>query len=211
MKNILEQLKNISKDFSKEIIDLVNDLYTNKQTQIMMIGSHGTGKSTLANKLAEELDLTVVESVARILDKPLEYISSEITRQEIICETSIWDFKRWKNVDAVFTRTPLDTLAYAMSLPYSNKREELMEDVTTKIIHDTDVMKMIRNGIFVYLPIEFGLEDDGTRPIGDTYQKLIDENMRRVLNQFGITPLVVTGSVEERVRTVLEYIDKSSI
>ena len=211
MENILEQLKNISKDFSKEIIGLVNDIYNDKPTQIMMIGSHGTGKSTLANKLSEELDLTVVESVARILDTPLEYISSEITRQAIICNTSIWDFKRWKDVDAVFARTPLDTLAYAMSLPYSNKREELVCSVAYEITHDKDIMRMIHNGIFVYLPIEFGLEDDGTRPMGDTYQKLVDENMRRVLNQFNITPLVVTGSVEERVKTVLEHIDKSSI
>ena len=55
----------------------------------------------------------------------------------------------------------------------------------------------------VYLPIEFALEDDGMRPTDKDFQKNVDGAMRSLIYDFKITPLVVTGSVEERVESVM--------
>ena len=58
----LEALKTLAENLAKMSEDSENGI-----DRIILIGSHGTGKSTLAKALAEVLDLPITESVARIL------------------------------------------------------------------------------------------------------------------------------------------------
>ena len=204
-------------DIIKGIQNIVSDISNmgNEYDRIVFIGAHGTGKTTLANKLSELLNIPVVESVAReffrnwsimessglINDTP-NTRKSEVM-QNILCSQSHWDFMRWVNVGypIIMTRCPLDTIAYGFADDYV--RDSVMSDNLNILKNDPEFRKAIEKSLFVYIPIEFDIENDGVRPTDKKYQKEVDGYMRTLMSCFDIAPLVVTGSVEERCRQVL--------
>jgi predicted ATPase len=185
--------------------------------RIIFMGSHGTGKSTLANALSSVLEMPVVESVAREVSKDLKQLEDagvvetnnipdsvrKNAYQKVICSMAFWDFMRWvgAEVPCIMTRCPLDTIAYAMAdhqVTYDTSMECL------KVLQDDDEFQLaLQRSLFIYIPIEFGIENDGVRPTDVDFQKQVDEAMRKMMYIFGITPLVVTGTVEERLEAIL--------
>ena len=113
---------------------------------------------------------------------------------------------RWVNVEEpiIMTRCPLDTIAYGMADQTINA-EASMDDLDV-LVNDEKFCKAIKESLFVYLPIEFGIENDGVRPVDIQYQKDVDGCMRGLMHTFGIVPLVVSGTVEERVQKILEHL-----
>lgn len=57
-----------------------------------------------------------------------------------------------------------------------------------------------------YLPIEFGIVPDGLRPLDPAFQAEIDERMRDLLHRYSISYDVLTGSVDERLATLLKHV-----
>lgn len=182
--------------------------------RIIMIGAHGTGKSTLANEIGKMMGCNVVESIARemrIVFNRMEIPTSaenDIRKQDALCHLAEWDFRRWKDETVIMTRCPLDTLAYTMATYTSHEWvspkigdgfKAIIDNYTNRWMSDKELMEMFENSLFVYLPIEFGIEDDGVRPVDRKYQELVDAAMRQLMGAFGIKPLVVSGTVEERV------------
>ena len=196
-----------------------------KIEHIILIGAHGTGKSTLAEMLASELELPVTESVARktieILKQlpinVLKEVSTEILQQGALCEMSRWDFVRWNEVENIMTRCPLDTLAYT-KVAIANARndgeksyyERIYKHHLEELKQDEVAMHMLSHSLFVYLPIEFEIKDDGVRPTNSQYQKDVDQAMRELMYEFGINPLVATGSVERRMEIILKHLVEST-
>lgn len=180
----------------------------NRIDRIILIGAHGTGKSTLAKVLAEAFNFPITESVARILLE-LKYNPDSMDYQEAVCKLSRWDFTRWKDVLNIMTRCPLDALAYTKALS-RKKEDKLYSDMYNRHLEhfkkDEVAMEMLKHSLFVYLPIEFKPENDGVRPTDPEYQQVVDQAMRELIREFQITPLVVSGSVEERVEKVINYI-----
>lgn len=192
--------------------------------RIIFIGAHGTGKSTLAKELSGMLGMPVVESVAREATKDFKILENECmissniperycknAYQKVLCSMSYWDFMRWvgAEVPCIMTRCPLDTIAYAMA-------DDDITDHTTseclKVLQEDDKFrKALESSLFVYLPIEFGIEDDGVRPTDVEFQSRVDEAMRKLMNMFGILPQVVSGTVKERMNSILQYIVTRSL
>lgn len=182
--------------------------------RIILMGAHGTGKSTLANALNEMLMLPVVESVARnffsnwkmmesLIDKRVSDRVLCDTKQDILCSMSRWDFMRWVKADipCIMTRCPLDTIAYAMA---DNGVSQYVVDTNIEFLKTMEGFEeALKKSLFIYLPIEFELENDGTRPMDPQYQHDVDVAMRALMNSFGIKPLVVSGTVDERLRSIL--------
>lgn len=208
-----------------KINDLLNNLYNGCATllgsllnddeqqydRIIFMGSHGTGKSTLAKELSDIIGIPVVESVAREVTKDINYLKDKkvITNpdsdayQTVLCSVSRWDFMRWvdSRFPVIMTRCPLDTIAYAMA---DDDVSEGTVKMNMSILQDDEGFNAaIKNSLFIYIPIEFGIEDDGIRPTDIQFQKDVDECMRRLMHTFHITPLVVTGTVEERLEAIL--------
>lgn len=204
----LEALKTLAENLTKMAEDSENRI-----DRIILIGSHGTGKSTLAKALAEELDLPITESVARIvIETSSRYDPDPIEFQNRLCKMSHWDFTRWKDVPNIMTRCPLDTLAYTKALSRQKEDkydyQELYNRYLEQFKKDEVAMEMVKHSLFVYLPIEFKPENDGVRPVDPEYQQAVDQAMRELIYEFQITPLVVSGSVEERVEKVMDFIAK---
>lgn len=187
---------------------------------IILIGAHGTGKSTLAKAISEQLGIPVTESVARAVKKSFENIfiealnAKELALQNTLCELSRWDFTRWKECINVMTRCPLDTLAYARvsalnaTGPAKEGFQIIYDHHYRKFKQDEVAQQMFKQSIFLYLPIEFPLEQDGVRPMDVEYQKQVDTAMRLLIYELDIAPIVVSGTVEERMRTFMDHLDK---
>lgn len=194
--------------------------YQNRAEQsiehIILIGAHGTGKSTLANALSKELDIPVTESIARATKQIFEGVEDpriELIKQNAMCSMSRWDFNRWKDVPNIMTRCPLDTLAYtSVMVKYHDTPEydylQMMRYHNEEFKNDPVAREIMKHSLFVYIPIEFAIENDGVRPTDVEYQKQVDQAMRELIYGFGITPIVATGTVEERVKTVLNHLNK---
>ena len=195
-----------------------------KYDRIVFIGAHGTGKSTLANELSKVIGMPVVESVAREVTKNWEFLENEgviennipetlrkNAYQKVLCSMARWDFMRWVNagVPCIMTRCPLDTIAYAMA--DNNISLDTVSDCTQVLQDDSEFLQAIQRSLFVYIPIEFGIENDGVRPTDVAFQKKVDECMRKLIYSFGIAPFVVSGSVDERLESILKFIFDENI
>lgn len=200
------------------IYSMIDDMLPidSKIDRIILIGAHGTGKTTLANKLNELLGITVVESVSREFHKDMKYLEdagildgrvSKVAKtsalQNVMCSMSRWDYMRWIDVEEaiIMTRCPLDTLAYAKA--DKNVSDDIYIQNLNILKENQEFMNSLKSSLFVYLPIEFDIEDDGTRPIDKEFQKDVDQAMRDLMYEFQITPLVVTGTVKERVEQII--------
>ena len=180
--------------------------------RIIFIGAHGTGKTVLANELSKVIKIPVVERECMkdfkylvntsIINPQKKNYTSEAF-QHIICSMSHWDFMRWVNagVPCIMTRSPLDTIAYSNADNSINTEENNSNYL--KLRNDKEFMDAIKKSLFIYIPIEFDIEDDGVRPVDTEFQKKVDEALKKIIYEFDITPLVVTGTVKERMESIL--------
>lgn len=215
-----ELLNNLYKGCDAFLGSLINDNEEAQYDRIIFIGSHGTGKSTLANELSKILDMPVVESVAREASKNFMLLENEgvisskdvpesirkNAYQKVLCSMALWDFMRWvcADVPCIMTRCPLDTVAYAMADRLILR--ETVSECFDALQDDDEFQHALQRSLFVYIPIEFGIENDGVRPTDVNFQKQVDEAMRKLLYIFGITPLAVTGTVDERLESILNFV-----
>lgn len=181
--------------------------------KIILLGAHGTGKTTLATSLSEKYGWPIIESPSRIIHDipgltPEQY-------QEIITRMNM---KTWDDVShysdiTLFCRTLIDNLSYnplmvgwdkgiLQNLTSYKEYRWMLEHMNTK-----DDIVVIR------IPIEFAMEKDGVRPESEEYRELIDKRQEDIL-QFLIKDGIikeenvcrVTGSNDERVSRVCKFL-----
>lgn len=172
-------------------------------------GAHGTGKSSILEKLKEEsYPIKVIEGNSRkyIKDYEAQKDNEEFGNhaiQHLVAEdlyTKIYK-EVISNKYAIFSRSPIDTLSYSMSNGLAPYMQELwkkrIEDLKEKII-------------YFYTPIEFDIEDDGIRGSNKEHQEKIDKMMSQNLNELvhSQNVWVVTGTIEERVEIVKKIIQR---
>ena len=217
--------KELLTNLYKECAALLNSLMVGeneeaaKYDRIVFIGAHGTGKSTLANELSKVIGMPVVESVAReanknfrlledegVIDDNIPEVTLKNAYQKVLCSMAHWDFMRWVNAGVPYsmTRCPLDTIAYAMA--DNNISLDTVSDCSQVLHDDSEFLQAIQRSLFIYIPIEFGIENDGVRPTDVAFQKKVDECMRKLIYSFGIAPFVVSGSVDERLESIIKFI-----
>ncbi|WP_416969611.1 AAA family ATPase [Streptomyces sp. 4F14] len=58
--------------------------------------------------------------------------------------------------------------------------------------------------VFVHLPVEFALVEDGHRPVSERFRRMSDELLRTTLDELAIPYHVVGGPIEERLATIVD-------
>jgi len=165
---------------------------------LCLVGSHGTGKSTILENLKEKY--TVIDGNSR---KYLKQYKAEKT-DDIQCQISEGLFtlinKQILNEEfAIFARSPIDTLSYAMETNSAPFMWNIWIDKIETLIPHIQ---------YCYLPIEFELINDGVRGSDVEHQKEIDRRIEANLRALNIGYEVVTGTIEERVKKIEEIIGK---
>lgn len=169
--------------------------------KITVVGAHGTGKTTLAKKLAERLSLTYIPDVV-----PEAFSKKFLINENTPPETQFWILSKQLELER---NTPLPWIA----------DKSLFDNIVYGgfSIYDTEVRNVIRKIVFdhpsydliFYLPIEFSLNGDENRvlrSLNTDFQKAIDISYKKLLIDHEIPFIELTGSVDNRVKTALDQI-----
>jgi len=175
--------------------------------RVAIVGSFSTGKTTLAEAAAAHLGFPILHDVAREisalgfkLDKDatvetetlifLKQLANELSHKEFVGEYSLFL-----------------VLAYAgWVLEHQERRKEFaLWDTCLEIARH----RLTENYTHVfYLPIEFPIVPDGLRPIDPGFQSDIDRRLLDLLRSHSVDYQTLRGSVEERVRALVDAVER---
>lgn len=170
--------------------------------RIAIVGSFSTGKTTLAETVAEPLGLPLLPEVAREVAAEGFKLDKDATPE---VETLIF-LRQYRNEmiheDFVGDRSLIDAMAYAgWVLDNQQRRKEFaLWDACLEIAEHR--LRSQYTHVF-YLPIEFDIVPDGLRPMDPDFQAEIDQRMVGLLDRYSIRYETLKGSVKERAETLI--------
>ena len=173
--------------------------------RIGISGAQSVGKTTLLNALRSEKcfkDYYIRNEVTRsVRDLGLHINESgSDTTQRLIMKEHIYNLVMFD--DMITDRTALDGLVYTTWLYNNNKVSPEcfaeVQRVFEKIIKMYDYI--------FYIAPEFPIEDDGVRSASQEWQNDIVSLFNDVIVTYGVPVIPVSGSVRERVNTILKTI-----
>lgn len=167
-------------------------------------GTHGVGKTTLADMVNEEFDCMFNRNMSyqRILNDiglPINDKTNIITQAGVLANYYI-DLFRYRKDEVLLTdRTIIDALAYTFhSENISISEYNNLYPYYAKAIPMYDIL--------FYIPIEFGLVKDDVRQEDEQYRLNIDNEIQRLLKISNVKYYTVSGSIEERLEYTTEII-----
>ena len=173
--------------------------------RIGISGAQSVGKTTLLNALRSEKcfkDYTIRNEVTRsvkALGININESGSDIS-QQLIMKEHIYNLVMFD--DMITDRTALDGLVYTTWLYDSGK-------VSPECFVETQMVfeKTIKMYDYVfYIAPEFPIEDDGVRSASKQWQNEIVTLFDAVIDTYKVPVINVSGSVRERVNTILKTI-----
>lgn len=172
--------------------------------KIAIAGAQSTGKSTLLHALKKEYpNVKFIEEITREL-KAQGYKINEDGNNDT--QVQIMNLhKKYSTIDGnvIYDRCALDGVVYTH---YLYNQGNISEDVFQKSL---DIFREIINKYdkICYLNPEFDIVDDGERSINKTFRDEIVTLFEQYIGFYNINVVVLTGSVEERVRQFKEVFD----
>ena len=173
--------------------------------RIAIVGAFSTGKTTLAEAVAEPLGLPLLPEAAREVAALGFKLDKDATPE---VETLIF-LKHYYNEmvhpDFVADRSLLDVLAYAgwvLDNQEWRKETALFEECKKLAQHR---LRSQYSHVF-YLPIEFPIVPDDLRPMDPDFQREIDERIVGLLESYDVAYETLSGDVPTRVKAILERV-----
>lgn len=172
--------------------------------KIIFTGAQGTGKTSVLNEFKEK-GHDVVTEVVRNLSKKGVKINKDGDEKS---QTKI--FNEYKKIfsekqDFISDRGLIDVVAYTVYLARHGKVSEEFANKQIKQLHKFVINNM--DFFYCYFPIEFEVVDDGVRDLDEEFRNEISEIILSLLGALGLSFILVTGTLEERVGKVQELID----
>ena len=168
--------------------------------RIAVVGSHGTGKTTVAENVSKKTWLPKLDEVAReVMDmfgkRPQDMTPEERKRFQI--DVYFLQHDKEDNKESFISdRGIYDNLAYVYFV--EEKLYELLKRKTKEVHQWYDKV--------YYTPIEFELQQDGVRFEDLEFQKQIDYKIKEILNVLNIEYEVLSWSTKQREQQILSYI-----
>lgn len=169
--------------------------------KILLVGAHGTGKTTLAKKIQE------IHPRFKIIDgihREAKQDGFEINKTGDVISQIETVRRYWNKVGARNSFISLDGMLRQTAYVICNKLPEPVIGLMKELCYIE--RKHFMDAIF-YLPIEFLLEKDNVRNEDRRFQEQVDTEISLLLNTFyHYNYLVVAGSVDHRVGKVCDAI-----
>ena len=174
--------------------------------RIVFTGAQGTGKTTVLKEF-ENKGLKVITEVVRQLASKGVKINKDGDEKG---QTKI--FKTYKEKLSEMTlegyisdRCLVDVIAYSMYLAEQGK---VSDEYVQKQMKQLAKFKIENPDIaYCYFPIEFDVVADGVRDTDEEFRAAIDHNIKAIFQEASIQPIIVKGTVEERVAKVQRIIN----
>jgi nicotinamide riboside kinase len=172
-------------------------------------GAQGTGKTTMLDELTklkfENYEINAVKMIVR----------KEIQNQNLSrgIGTTMMDYFTYYSIYLsaftdnfsnhsinIFDRSIIDPVVFSrMKFGKDNQIEKLGKELYRLINCNL-------HGI-IYIPIEFDMIDDGFRSLDSSPQKEFDATLYSILNEWAVDYITLHGSINERVKNAVEYIE----
>jgi deoxyadenosine/deoxycytidine kinase len=175
--------------------------------KIAFTGTHGTGKSTLLNKILEEYPQfqgqheNFSDAGKFFQDKLLETLNKDALQLFFYARHL---FRIRANKHLVSDRAVLDALCYAK---YEYKQGNLSE-VMLNFLEEVSFELLEKYDCLFWLRPEFELVGENKRPENVEFQTAIDKIFEEYMQRVTIPVIRLTGSVEERMQIIREEIKK---
>ncbi len=165
-----------------------------------LVGTHGTGKSTLLENLRKEMpNLFTTDGFSR----PIKTVKNKFNfstdlEQALINELTKWSWLNNKdNPNFISTRSIIDAIVYSevFNFECSELRQCFEENYS-------------KEQKYFYIPIEFKIVDDGIRFQDSLLQQEIDKKILVFLNEYNIPYTLIKGSVKKRTVDMIKYLKK---
>lgn len=170
--------------------------------RIGISGAQSTGKTTLLNALRSEpyfKDFSICNEVTRRVQSyglPINEDGTDVT-QQLIMNQHIVNLVMHDNM--ITDRTSLDGYVYTYYLRETSKvKRETLEYAKSVMLKTID-----KYDLLFYIPPEFDIKNDGTRSINTFFRDRVVLLFEEAIRQFELPVVRLTGSVRERVQSVL--------
>lgn len=169
--------------------------------RIVFTGAHSTGKTTLLKELnLVQKGFTEMPNLRRHLKDIIKLSINSDVSYGMQYANAIWHLYNISvNENVISDRSIIDVIAYTQastSISSKQKREFTKEFLQHINLED----------VIFYTPIEFDIVQDGARSTDNKYRELIDRNIKTILLKNKIKYCVLKGTVQERLKTIEEYI-----
>lgn len=181
-----------------------------EKVKVTLVGSQSTGKSTVLNYFRNTF-LSPITEVARNLSKQGVKINEDGDKksQDVIFQT-YYDLLS-QDIDYISDRGLIDVIAYTSYLDDTGKINDNHKTLADQLDKLSEFIKDNPDILVVYFPIEFPLVDDGVRSINESFRTSIDNRIKELLKCFYSNYITVSGTVEERIKQVIDAIDNRLI
>jgi len=182
--------------------------------RISFTGTGGTGKSTLVAELSKHPNFenyTIIDSVSRELFAkgiPINEVGDNFDATQLLVMNKHLEVVL-TNQNLLCSRCLLDGFCYTEYLWHQGKVHSLIYSYAHFILE-----KYLSTYDFIFfIRPEFDLINDGVRSSSEDWRNAVAEQFETNLRRLATTNLVknivvITGSVEERIKQVLAYVGK---
>jgi predicted ATPase len=189
--------------------------------KIAIIGTHGTGKTTLLNALSQLPEFREYKIISELPRKYLE--ENNLTIQEVNSNVELqskfqkYCFREQLRQQAIAgdnyisDRSLFDVIAYSQASDFEEIQK--MGDSFKSIIRLDEELSLY--DLLIFCPIEWNMSQDdidNNRMEDEIYRELINDliHLQSLFYESEDKLITVTGSTEERVKTILSKINKST-
>lgn len=175
------------------------------QKAINFTGAQGTGKTTILKALQQDPDFKDFDFVTEVVRNFVKEKGLKINRdgtpqtQELLFQAYSDNLE--KQINYISDRCIIDVCAYTEEGATRNSKDRSWKALLQEQLNEVKASKE-KLGYVFYFPIEFPLVNDGVRSMNEEYQEWIDRYICNVLQLCEISYTTVTGTVEQRIRTI---------
>jgi nicotinamide riboside kinase len=171
--------------------------------RIAITGAHGVGKSTLAARLTEALELPELPTPGRTLAARGLPVNEEATvASQLVAWLLQYRLER-ERAAWVASRSLIDVWAYTAQAAARRDLDPVEEALMQELAQATPLAIMGTYDELIYVPPRISLVADDVRPGDEAFQRSTDEAIRQALTAWGIQHATVDVADSEAVQALL--------
>lgn len=173
---------------------------------VVLTGTHGVGKSTLAEHLVSVLEssrsVRLIPETARELVRRGIKVNDEMNEDGFVRYVQIYlQAVRESKADIVVADRSLFDLYL-----YTHNSSDRIRPLYIEMLRELVFIEAKTVDFYFYMPIEFSMQMDSVRPDDEAYRLQIDRDAVKLLEYFGMRTVTVRGSPSDRVAMVIEHL-----